>query len=182
MQIKINRFVYRLIILILLAVTVASYVYYQARSKQKITYLFVLASDAGHMKRISRTVSVLSIPLQQKNQVLAFTDRPVRRQHYISAKDFAKSWAVGRNSFLTDPPNVVVSAQHIAPIIAIMSDFKIEKHMIFMKLKTEQGLLGGGYKNITITIDGSNSLKDGSSCRDQYGAEGTIVDGWQCVV
>ena len=66
-------------------------------------WLFV--QTAGHIEVIDDNTIVVPVD----REIFAFTDRPQRRHAHLNAHEFAMGWDERENSFLEDPPNVVIT-------------------------------------------------------------------------
>jgi hypothetical protein len=71
----------------------------------KKEWLFVHTADEAHVK--SETVLVMPA----KRYIFAFTDRPNRELRYLTPGQYVSLWSHngGNDSFLTDPPNAVLT-------------------------------------------------------------------------
>ena len=73
-----------------------------AADQSGVEWLFVHSAD----KAVAEG-DILTVPVNR--EIFAFSDRPERRYAHLNAHEFAMGWDERENSFLEDPPNVVIT-------------------------------------------------------------------------
>jgi hypothetical protein len=71
--------------------------------KAKEEWLFVITADRFELEGDTLTL------FKKSDELMAFTDRPYRKQMHMTFQELAKSWDQGANSFNDDPPNAYLT-------------------------------------------------------------------------
>ena len=66
-------------------------------------WLFVVTADRFELEGDTLTL------FKKSDDLIAFTDRPYRKQMHMTFQELAKSWDQGENSFKDDPPNAFLT-------------------------------------------------------------------------
>ena len=66
-------------------------------------WLFVVTADRFELEGDTLTL------FKKSDDLIAFTDRPYRKQMHMTFQELAKSWDQGANSFNDDPPNAYLT-------------------------------------------------------------------------
>ena len=66
-------------------------------------WLFVITADRFELEGDTLTL------FKKSDDLIAFTDRPYRKQMHMTFQELAKSWDQGENSFKDDPPNAFLT-------------------------------------------------------------------------
>ena len=88
----------------------------------------------------SKKIMSLTVKNPEK-QMIAFTDRPFRQSHYITLKDFAKLYTIGKDDFSSNPPNAVFTTEIdgvSVNLIIIMDQVRVNCNDLVIKFKFEE--------------------------------------------
>ena len=66
-------------------------------------WLYVVTADRFELEGDTLTL------FKKSDDLIAFTDRPYRKQMHLTFQELAKSWDQGENSFKDDPPNAYLT-------------------------------------------------------------------------
>ena len=66
-------------------------------------WLYVVTADRFELEGDTLTL------FKKSDDLIAFTDRPYRKQMHMTFQELAKSWDQGENSFKDDPPNAYLT-------------------------------------------------------------------------
>ena len=90
-------------------------------TKKAPSFLFVVSAKKAHIKKDKDGNTLLVIKKSDLSEVIEFSDRPYRIIKYITGSDIAKDWGKGKNSFVVDPPNAVLSSANVKPYIVVIN-------------------------------------------------------------
>ena len=71
--------------------------------KAKEEWLFVITADRFELEGDTLTL------YKKSDELIAFTDRPYRKQMHLTFQELANAWDKGENSFKDDPPNAYLT-------------------------------------------------------------------------
>jgi hypothetical protein len=113
------------------------------------TFLFVQNATSGRFDGEHLT-------LNQVAPTIFFTDRPYRVFGHVDPDAFIEAWTKGPNSFVTDPPNAVLSllgeGQTKSFGVELM-DPKFADGNLTYKVKVESGTIPASFKSASLFID-----------------------------
>ena len=66
-------------------------------------WLYVVTADRFELEGDTLTL------FKKSDDLIAFTDRPYRKQMHLTFQELAKSWDQGADSFIDDPPNAYLT-------------------------------------------------------------------------
>ena len=66
-------------------------------------WLYVVTADRFELEGDTLTL------FKKSDDLIAFTDRPYRKQMHLTFQELAKSWEQGADSFKDDPPNAYLT-------------------------------------------------------------------------
>lgn len=88
-----------------------------AKSKEEPSYLYVITSKHGEIKKSSDGGWELTLDHGDIERVLAFSNRPYRIVKHLNAEELKRVWKEGANSLEKDPPNAtVIINQHLQTV------------------------------------------------------------------
>ena len=129
-------------------------------AKHKASFLFVLRADTGV---ITKSDGVYTLTLKGLDeQVLYFSDRPVRVAGFITVSQFMSDWAAGNNSFKANPPNAAIvhaalktNAKEIAQALPVeLTHPAVTIEGLSFQLKDLQGKMSlGRYSRVVLFVD-----------------------------
>lgn len=130
-------------------------------TEQQAQYFFVLRSASC---TVMKTKQGYDLTLQGiDNNVLYFTDRPIRSGGFITLNEFMLNWSNGSDSFKNIPPNAVLihpamktDAKGVAKAVAtiLSNPVKIDKHTWKFQLQgLTKNLQAGHYDRVSVLID-----------------------------
>jgi hypothetical protein len=131
-------------------------------SKKGVSWLFVVSAGEGKVKK-SKTEGeyVLQFDVPAVNQVTMFSDRPNRLVRVISGQALKTKWSHGLDSFHKDPPNAVLSASNMEPVVVTLMATKVKGSHIVYRFKVvkgdEQVPLKENLSKVVLTIDDSTA-------------------------
>lgn len=129
---------------------------------KKLSLLFTIESSRASLTHISGNTFLLSIPTHSIQSVLVFSDRPNRFSTYISPDNYADIVHKGRNTFDTNPPNIVIAFGDSNPALAFtIKSFKKHEYTINYKLtlltKVEDTKTIGYSGKVSLFIDNQDA-------------------------
>ena len=119
------------------------------------SFLFVVYSEKANIKKLKNERYTITMQHTDINHVIAFSDRPYRIVKYITGNNLQKLWSKGKNSFAVDPPNAVLSASKLKPIIIVLDSIEVNEETVTFTIhstgliKTEDTQA----QNINLVID-----------------------------
>ena len=106
--------------------------------KKPPSFLFVLQAHEATMAPVKGKVNsyTLTMKLTDDNvgNIIAFSDRPYRIVTYMTVKQLQQLWGEGKNSFKTDAPNAVLSAEGVDASIVIIEGYEITEGQLVLTL------------------------------------------------
>lgn len=98
----------------------------QPGKNNAMSLLFVFQTTNASLKPIKDNLYEFSFPINKKDKVLAFTDRPNRESFTVTRDQWVEMIMSGENNFKTNPPNIVLTQAnpHIPPIAYQVVGFK----------------------------------------------------------
>lgn len=107
-----------------------------AASKKNIAFMFVVDAAQGKLTHMNGKQFQLSIPVKDIKSVLAFSDRPHRKNFRLSQMDYAKLVYSGKNSFRDNPPNIALvwADRKTQPEVYVLAGYKQVKDRIIYSL------------------------------------------------
>lgn len=147
----------------------------QADRQSAVRWLFVMSADEGKIyEEEGQTYLEMS---GVASNVVAFSDRPVRRYKSFDTNEFIVSWqkGVGGGSFQSDSPNAAaihaemtaISDKHdIVPAIVELTDPKLDGDTLtfeIVQLNTQdvEFVMDREYKDVTLFIDSWDDFLNG---------------------
>lgn len=124
-----------------------------AQASVQPSFMYVVYAHQGEIKHKKGNQSVLMLDRSDLDEVIEFSDRPERIVRYITGKDLLGAWDSGDNSFLVDPPNAVLSANGMRPVIVELQRIKANGNQMIFVLKSDKKLPISDLKDVTLTID-----------------------------
>jgi hypothetical protein len=126
---------------------------------------FILSAGEGKLLKTQDGQYTLEVNLPDFDQVLVMQDRPSRTFKYISSRELASSWKVGKNSFQADPPNAVVSSYTMRPTGVTVTSMEASKGgQTRFTLQSKHPLKQGQLRKLTLFIDGFNCVDSQGYC------------------
>ena len=124
--------------------------------KKAPSFLFVVSADKAKISHLKDGKASLVIQQSDMNKVIAFSDRPNRIVKEITGSDLVKLWPEGKNSYESDPPNAVISADNLKPKIVVIhaDEFNQGAYHLHISGLTKGAIERGHLQNPLITIDG----------------------------
>jgi|GEM_PF-1072509 hypothetical protein len=112
--------------------------------------------------------TTIEIPVTKK--ILAFTDRPYRKQYYMTAQQYADLWThSGDNCFKEDPPNAVLTwadGEEMKEVEVVITNAVSDSSTIIYTINDTSAVIAGDIMNASLFVDGQNSLLE---IGDTYG-------------
>ena len=118
-------------------------------------FMFVVYSEKANIKKLKDGRYTLTMQHTDINHVIEFSDRPYRIVKYITGNNLQKLWSKGKNSFTADPPNAVLSADKLKPIIIVLDSIHVNKKTVTFTIN-ETGIIpakGLDLKGVSLVID-----------------------------
>ena len=146
-----------------------------AKDTENVSYLFVLQAQQGTLAKNKDGQWILTLKHKDVNNVIEFSDRPYRYVKYISATDLKKLWGTGTNSFESDPPNAVLTAQGQKAQIIVLKGMTVDHATVSYIIHLTDRAIGSINKsslaNITLVTDGHVHTIIGAPPRCDYTCE-----------
>ena len=123
--------------------------------KKAPSFLFVVSADKAKISHLKDGKYSLEIQKSDMNQVIAFSDRPNRIVKYITGSELQKIWGEGKNSYKSDPPNAVISADNMKPKIVVIhaDEFKQGSYHLHLNGLTKGVIERVNLNNVVVTVD-----------------------------
>ena len=128
--------------------------------KKPPSFLFVLQANEATMSLVKGKPNTytLTMKLTHENfrKIIAFSDRPYRIVKYMTVKQLKDLWGEGSNSFKTDPPNAVLSAEGVDASIVIIEGYEITEGQLVLTLvgvASSASAANQVYSDIVLVID-----------------------------
>jgi len=123
-----------------------------------------------HTAVSAQILNATTIEMPVTNKILAFTDRPFRKQYYMTAQQYADLWThSGENCFQEDPPNAVltwVDGEEMKEVEVVITHAVSDSSTIIYTINDTSGVIAGDIMNASLFVDGQNSLLE---IGDTYG-------------
>jgi|GEM_PF-4121698 len=138
--------------------------------KKPPSFLFVVQAKEAVMKPVKddKYRYTLTMKLNDDNlsKIIQFSDRPYRIVEMVTAKQLNEMWGEGTNSFKTDPPNAVLSANGFDARIVIIESQTIDNGVMTFTLRSapKQGGRTDGLVDAVLTIDELGCIFNGVVC------------------
>jgi hypothetical protein len=104
-------------------------------AQKPLKYMFVVSAQSGAIQSARNDGYVLKMRLSAMDQVTMYTERPRRVVKVISGQALTTIWKEGANSFQKDPPNAVLSATNLKPVILAVQSVRVTGDSIEYWLK-----------------------------------------------
>ena len=142
---------------IMLALSLGSVSAAPATPKKALSFMFTLSAGKATIKPVKNGEYVLAMNLPDVSQVTVFGQGPNSMVRTLTGKELENIWTQGDNSFINDPPNAVLSAEDMRPIVVTLTGSKMKGNRAFYQFKR----IGGGVlpkaykvvKKVTLTVD-----------------------------
>jgi hypothetical protein len=118
-------------------------------------WLYVVSSGKAYVHKLpGHDQYALTMYLPDLDQVTKFSDRPLRIVRYMSARALKSIWKEGDNSFKVDPPNAVLFAKNLRPVIVVIKSAHVHHNRATYIIETPDlfGLPESLHK-VTLSID-----------------------------
>ncbi len=134
------------------------------KTSGKETFLYVLLSNDGEIRQVSDGSYELVLDNSAVEQLIAFSNRPVRIEKHITASEFHTVWEEGENSFQKDPPNATVIINQNPQVVELLSNSVDAKRVTF-KIRSDGSKPIKAMRGKTqIFVDGCVRWYPGSGC------------------
>ena len=139
-----------------------------AAEQSKPEWLFVHSADRAAVEG-----DILMVPVNR--EIFAFTDRPERRHAHLNAHEFAMGWDERENSFLEDPPNVVITwveDGEVERIEAVFTDASVQdlgRSISYVVTGADLNEMPDVMSDVSIYVDGSCIPNGMAACGYQSG-------------
>ena len=133
-------------------------------------WLFVHSAEAA-----VRDGDSLMVPVSR--EIFALTDRPERRHARLNAHEFVMGWDEHDNSFLEDPPNVVITwvedgeVERVEAIFADASVQDLGRSIQYKVTGVDTGGMPRQMSEVSIYVDGG-CIPNGMAACGASGGEG----------
>jgi hypothetical protein len=130
--------------------------------------LFVVSAGGGEMIRQDGQY-VLSVELKSIDQILQFTEQPLRLVKYIRSKSLRQAWygKTLQHNFAQDAPNAVLAVQDMQPVVVTMTSMHMHgSKMVLAMRPIKPGMFRmpmGHVHEVALTIDMGNKMSTASS-------------------
>lgn len=130
--------------------------------------LFVASAGNGYMQRQGDQYK-LSLSLNNIEQILQFTEQPLRLVKYIKSKDLHQAWygKTLQHNFASDAPNAVLAVQNAQPVVVTVTGMHMHgSKVVFAMRPIKPGMFRmpmGHVREIALTIDMGNKMSTASS-------------------
>ena len=128
--------------------------------KKPPSFLFVLQAKEATFAPVKGKVHLYTLTMKLTDDnvgnIIAFSDRPYRIVTYMTVKQLQQLWGEGTNSFKTDPPNAVLSAEGVDASIVIIEGYEITEGQLVLMLVVEahsRAPSSAVYRSIGLVID-----------------------------
>ena len=122
------------------------------------SFLFVVYSEKANIKKLKDGRYTLTMKHTDINHVIEFSDRPYRIVKYITGNNLQKLWSKGKNSFAADPPNAVLSASKLKPIIIVLYSIQVNKKRVTFTIHSTGELDGKTLGQVVVVVDLERAL------------------------
>ena len=135
-------------------------------NKKPPSFLFVVQAKEAILNPLDDDPHRYTLTMQLNDDnvgnIIEFSDRPERIVNMVTTKHLQDVWREGENSFKTDPPNAVLSANGFDARIVILESMIINKEQLtYTLVQTDPSiapLKGGQLKDVVVTIDACHCL------------------------
>jgi len=123
-----------------------------------------------HTAVSAKILNATTIVMPVTKKIFAFTDRPYRKQYYMTGQRYADLWThSGENSFQDDPPNAVltwVDGEEMKDVEVVITHAVSDSNTITYTINDTSGVIAGDIVDASLFVDGNNSVL---SIGDSYG-------------
>ena len=128
-------------------------------------YMFVVSAQSGTIQSAKNGGYLLTVRLSAMNQVTMYTERPRRVVKVISGQALTTIWKEGENSFQKDPPNAVLSAANLKPVVLVVQSVRVTGDSIEYRLKplgAKQRIQAGQQLRRVVLVSDYNCVWSGN--------------------
>lgn len=142
----------------------------QAADKKAPSFLFVVSAKKAQLKPGKDGNMLLVINKSDLGRTIEFSDRPYRIVKYLTPNVLFSDGSKGKNSFVADPPNAVLSAEDMKPQIVVVNGMKLSDSDLTFKLQGHHLTSEGALPEVVLTVDSCTcTSNDCSYCCNQTG-------------
>lgn len=118
-------------------------------------WLYVISSGKAYVHKMpGHDQYALTMYLPDVNQVTKFSGRPLRIVRYLSANALKSIWQEGDNSFKADPPNAVLFAENLRPVIVVLKSTHVHGNRATYDFETPDLFgLPHSLQKVSLSID-----------------------------
>lgn len=124
-----------------------------SKSKHMQSFLFVVNADSAKITKSQNGGYILELDRADINHAIMFSDRPNRIVKIIKGQDLAKIWSKGSDSFATDPPNGVLTANDLKPVVVQLNSHAMNGDKVTFKMTGNLSNIPSALHNPSLIID-----------------------------
>ena len=121
------------------------------------SFLFVVYSEKANIKKLKDGQYTLTMQHTDINHVIEFSDRPYRIVKYITGNNLQKLWSKGKNSFAADPPNAVLSASKLKPVIIVLDSIQVNNKTVTFTIHSTVELDEKTLGQVAVVVDAGHA-------------------------